>query len=207
MEIGGQLWLIGKPGSLEDAWESLDGIALADERLPYWMEIWPSAIALARWLYARTEDIAGRICLDLGCGLGFSAIVGQFLGGVVWAADYDTRALECTLANSIRNGVNLHGLLAMDWRAPALAEASIDRIWASDIIYEKRFIGPQIRLFDGVLAEDGKIWIADPDRNIFPLFMEELCGAGFGCELVEVFVVEQESAGNVHVNIWEICRR
>ena len=48
-----------------------------DERLPYWTELWPSSIALCRWLEERRAEIAGRPCLDLGCGLGLTAMVGQ----------------------------------------------------------------------------------------------------------------------------------
>lgn len=206
LEIAGRTWRLRKPAKLDDIWDSLDERAVADERLPYWVEVWPSSVALVQWLHANASDISGCLCLDLGCGLGLSAIAGQFWGARVLAADYEIEALECVRANCLLNGVTLSGLLAMDWRYPPLARNSISRIWASDIIYEKRFIKHLVRLFGNVLAQDGKIWLADPGRNIFPFFLEALQGAAFEASLAKVLVVEQACASSVHANIWEISR-
>src|SRR2546428_11011399 len=44
-----------------------------DERLPYWAELWPSAMALARHLWHAT-DLRGLQVLELGCGLRLTGI-------------------------------------------------------------------------------------------------------------------------------------
>ena len=55
---------------MEALWERLgqDGFG-TDEHMPYWAEIWPASLLLAAWLGARRSMIAGRRCLDLGCGM------------------------------------------------------------------------------------------------------------------------------------------
>ena len=45
----------------------------ADERIPYWANVWESALVLAEDLAGL--DGGGRSFLELGCGLGLPAIV------------------------------------------------------------------------------------------------------------------------------------
>jgi predicted nicotinamide N-methyase len=85
VSVGGRLWQLKRAGNLEDLWENMlnDPHDFEDERLPYWTELWPSGVALARWLATRKKQIANQRCLDLGCGLGFAALVGQWLGALI----------------------------------------------------------------------------------------------------------------------------
>src|SRR5919108_5440352 len=63
-----------------------------DERLPYWADLWPSAMALARHLWQATA-LRGLRVLELGCGLGLAGIVASRKGGVVTFTDYEADAL------------------------------------------------------------------------------------------------------------------
>ncbi|MEO8605481.1 MAG: hypothetical protein ABI629_23125, partial [bacterium] len=42
---------------------------------PYWMHLWPGALALARLLATIPDLGAGRRVLELGCGLGLPAVL------------------------------------------------------------------------------------------------------------------------------------
>ena len=50
-----------------------------EEFLPYWAELWPSALALARVVARR--PLTGRRTIELGCGLGLPAIAAAAAGG------------------------------------------------------------------------------------------------------------------------------
>jgi predicted nicotinamide N-methyase len=68
-----------------DSEELLDEEAFAsDELLPYWAELWPSCLALAREVAAL--DLSGRRVLEVGCGLGLPAIAAALAGGTSWRA-------------------------------------------------------------------------------------------------------------------------
>ena len=45
-----------------------------DERLPYWAELWPSAIALSRFLFKNSSLIKDKNIIELGCGLGLTSL-------------------------------------------------------------------------------------------------------------------------------------
>ncbi|HEU0114299.1 MAG TPA: hypothetical protein VFQ80_06475, partial [Thermomicrobiales bacterium] len=53
----------------------LDGAARDPEQnLPYWAELWPSGVALAAAIAREPAAVQGKRCLELGCGLGVTAI-------------------------------------------------------------------------------------------------------------------------------------
>src|SRR4051812_38830939 len=56
-----------------------------DEFLPYWAELWPSGVALAKAVAPRA--LKGARVLELGCGLGLPSIAAARAGGRVLAAD------------------------------------------------------------------------------------------------------------------------
>ena len=108
-----------------------------EEFLPYWADLWPSAIELAhvvaRW------DLAGRRVLELGCGLALPGIAAALRGGRVTVSDWAPDALGFARANAERNGVALE-VVEVSWAEPrALLEgAPWDVVLAADVLYEQR---------------------------------------------------------------------
>lgn len=82
----GRDWTLERAADMEALWESMTEFT-EDERLPYWTELWPSSLVLADWLYQRRESLRGQPCLDLGCGIGLTALVAQWLGANVIGMD------------------------------------------------------------------------------------------------------------------------
>src|SRR5947207_11910685 len=76
-----------------------------EEYLPYWAELWPSALALARAIGGRA--LHGARTVELGCGLGLPSIVAALAGGRVLATDWSSEAIAMTAANAERNGARL----------------------------------------------------------------------------------------------------
>lgn len=207
----GRQWRLVRAADLEELWEAMtaDPHNFEDERLPYWTELWPSSVALAGWLAARQEEIAGRVCLDLGCGLGLTALVGQWLGAQVTAVDYEEAALHFAARNADLNDVPQPRWAVMDWRRPAVRARSMARIWGGDIMYEKRFVAPVLRFLEHALAPDGAAWVAEPGRSVYEAFLHALHSGGWQGRRVHTARVEPLYAQPVPVTVqvWEIRRR
>ena len=62
-----------------------------EEFLPYWAELWPSGLALARHVAAR--ELRGLRVLELGCGLGLPALAAALRGADVLATDWAEDAI------------------------------------------------------------------------------------------------------------------
>ena len=139
-----------------------------EEYLPYWAELWPSSLALARAIGGHA--LKGARTLELGCGLGLPSIAAALAGGRVLATDWSTEAIAMTAANAERNGATLETLVC-SWTAPEplLARAPYDLILASDVLYEARN-GEALLALLPRLGRD--IWLADPGRKAAERFLE-----------------------------------
>ena len=132
-----------------------------EEFLPYWAELWPSAIALAQEV-ARL-DVDGLRVLELGCGLGLPSIVAALGGAHVLATDWSPDALEVAARNAKRNGAELEtALAAWGGAASALVEAAPwDLVLGADLLYERRNVEQLLALLprlgdDVLLSEPGR---------------------------------------------------
>lgn len=206
VKCAGREWRLNRRGNLEELWEDL---AIKSNRIPYWVELWPSSIALGNLLFTRKSEIRRRHCLDLGCGLGLTAIIGQFLGAEVLGADYESEALAYCVMNAEINNIEQPVWILMDWEKPALLKKSVDFIWAADIFYEKAFWKPVLKLFAHSLADNGKIWISEPGRPIFNSFLQAANAIGWQTKPVykENITTKKDNIEDRLVTIWELTRK
>lgn len=210
VHVCGRRWTLDRAASLEALWNAMTegDVDFDDERLPYWTELWPSSVALAEWLLLRRRDIAARRCLDLGCGLGLTALIGQWLGARVLGMDYEEQALRFARHNGERNGTPQPLWTVMDWRHPAVARRSVDVVWGGDIMYERRFVAPVLDFLEHALAPDGRAWIAEPCRTVYDAFKAEVYRRKWRGRRVHSAVVDPIYAqpARVTVHVWELTR-
>ena len=132
-----------------------------EELMPYWAELWPSGVALARAVSARS--LGGRRVLELGCGgLALPSITAALGGARVVATDWADDALELARTNAERNGATIVVERAA-WGSPgALVErAPWDLVLAADVLYERRNLDVLVPLLERLGDE---VWLADPGR-------------------------------------------
>jgi len=139
-----------------------------EEYLPYWAELWPSSLALARAIGGRA--LKGARTLELGCGLGLPSIAAALAGGRVLATDWSSEAIRMTETNAERNDAALETLVC-SWTEPEplLERAPWDLVLASDVLYEARN-GEALLALLPQLGRD--IWLADPGRKGAERFLE-----------------------------------
>src|SRR5215213_11257643 len=109
-----------------------------DERMPYWAELWPSGVALARMVSARA--LRGRRVLELGCGgLALPSIAAALAGARVLATDWSGEALALAGENAKRNGATI-ATAECAWAEPdpLVRDAPWDLVLAADVLYERR---------------------------------------------------------------------
>ena len=141
-----------------------------DEFMPYWAELWPSALALARVIARR--PLTGRRTVELGCGLGLPAIAAAAAGGRVLATDWAPESVAMTARNAERNGVELATRLFRWACAPEPLGSPWPLVLASDVLYEQRNVAPLLALLPRLTAAGGEVWLADPGRAPAAGFLE-----------------------------------
>ena len=183
-----------------------------DERIPYWADLWASAIGLSRYLIDNQALIKHKNIFEIGCGLGLPAIVAGKLGAATTTlSDYLPEALDFAQLNWEKN-LPLENVefRLLDWRNIPEKLSNIppqykaDILLAADVAYEKRAFEPLLNAFSQLAKPDGRIMIAEPNRYISKHFFENLSNQGFS---VKKTTLDVERRGHLFkVNVFELTR-
>lgn len=177
---------------------------------PYWADVWPASVAVARWL-ARRHDLAGRSVLDLGCGIGVPGAMAAARGARVVFADREADALAFAEFNGRRAaaagaaGAEVRAEL-LDW-SRATVPGTFDVLCLADVTYRAVHHEPVLRQVSAALGHDGLAVHCDPFRDASDGFLAQARSAfavrtvasrsAFGDDLVPVrlaFVARTEAA-------------
>ncbi len=148
-----------------------------DEETPVWVELWPTALALARWLW-EGPSLKGRTVLELGAGLGLPGIVAGMKEARVLQTDYIAAALRVARENAALNRVPGLRTRVADWRRFRITE-TFDYLIGSDILYHPNLNPFLKKIFLTNLRPGGQIVMADPGRRESLTFVKELAQAGW----------------------------
>ncbi|MDP9364664.1 MAG: methyltransferase domain-containing protein [Chloroflexota bacterium] len=175
-------YLIARPTDTEALLDHAEGDP--EQNLPYWSELWPSGIALADAIAKQPDAVRGRRVLELGSGLGVTAIAALQAGADLFAADYSPESLLLCRRNALANAGREPATLELNWRRPepALFDASGDGypvVLAADVLYEGRDVDPLLALIERLVAPGGFLWLAEPGRPVARRFLEAARGAGW----------------------------
>ena len=164
---------IRRPAGIEDL---LDRAELDPEQnLPYFAEIWPSGIALADLLAEQPGFVANRRVLEVGCGLGITAISAALSGATLTITDYFLESLELATDNLARAGVSAQAV-QLNWREQTSIDSLLEHgpfpiVIAADVLYEARDIAPLWSFFERVMTSTGTLILAEPGRQVAARFV------------------------------------
>lgn len=179
VQLGERQLTLVRPRSIDELIDEED--FELDERLPYWADLWPSALVLAERLIG--ESGQGRKLLELGCGLGLVSLAAAMIGFEVLATDYYREALEFTAVNAARNELaDKIDTRLVDWRRWPDDLESFDLVVASDVLFDR----PNPALVAGALARSlapgGLALVTDPSRQVAATFHDECERRGLKAE-------------------------
>jgi predicted nicotinamide N-methyase len=139
-----------------------------DEFLPYWAELWPSGLDLARVVAGL--DLARARVLELGAGLGLPSLAAALRGADVLATDWADEAVTLLRENAARNRIALR-VERVRWDEPELfvREAPWDLVLGADVLYEERNARQLLELLPRL---GGDVLLAEPGRPFARAFLE-----------------------------------
>ena len=153
---------------------------VADERLPYWADLWPSAQILANEV--ALMRLGGQRVLELGCGLGVVALGAAMAGAEVTATDYyDDALLFAALNVHVATGKSIATRM-VNWVAMPEDLGKFDVVLASDVLYEHRYAAMVADAIARTLVRGGEAIVADPGRIALEEFLEECRDRGLASE-------------------------
>jgi predicted nicotinamide N-methyase len=127
-----------------------------EQNLPYWAELWPSGIALAAKITLDPEALRGQRVLELGSGLGVTAIAALRAGAALLVTDYAQEALNLCALNTLDQAGSEPEALRLNWRDPSaqffeLVGEGFPIVLAADVLYERRDVEPLLGLVDRIV--------------------------------------------------------
>jgi predicted nicotinamide N-methyase len=163
-----------------------------EQNLPYWAELWPSGIALAAELLNVAASLEGVRALELGSGLGVTAIAALQRGMSLQVTDYFTDSLALCALNTARNAGRTPLATRINWREPdsgffRVVGDGFPIVLAADVLYEGRDVDPLRALVERIVAPGGMLWLAEPGRPPARRFVEEMTAAGWA-ESVSTYI-------------------
>jgi predicted nicotinamide N-methyase len=187
-----KLWLIDAD-NMDRAFSPEETRRILEEP-PYWSFCWASGLALARFLAAQPQWVAGKRVLDFGSGSGVAAIAAVKAGALeVVACDLDPLALAACQANARLNDVQL------SYSADFFAETDrFDLILVADVLYDRA----NLPLLDQFLSRGRQALVADSRVRDFqhPAYLR--------LAMLEAYTLPDltEPAEFRNVNLYHACR-
>ncbi len=146
--------------------------SIHDEETPVWVELWPSSLALARWIW-NGPRLEGKSVMELGAGFGLPGIVAALKGAQVLLTDYVKEAMDIAAETAALNNIKGVRTALADWRCFNIAE-TFDVIIGSDIMYHPDLNPYLKKIFQKNLRPGGKVVMADAGRRDSLAFIREL---------------------------------
>ena len=176
----------------------------ADERMPYWADLWPSARGLTRHLLDRPPT--ARRILELGAGVALPSLTLRNLGADPLVTDYYADALRFADANAARNGLAPLRTALLDWRDPPAGD-QWDLVVAADVVYEQRNGEALAELLPKILADGGQMLLADPGRVYFGEFRDRMEEMDWAVEELDVRTETSDpvTGATSTVRIWRVA--
>lgn len=167
-----------------DRREKIDGHPQREDELhlPYWAELWDSALGVGEWLCNRQSEIAHpQSVLDLGCGMGLAGTVAAALGHRTLFADIENDPLLFARANAMQFDPHVRAR-RVDWRRDRLNE-TFDLIIGADVLYDKSQWEYLDLFFRAHLAPGGTIILGEPGRQTGEMFITWITASSRGWRL------------------------
>jgi predicted nicotinamide N-methyase len=148
--------------------------AFIDERIPYWTDLWPAAIAMSEFILENTSMFENKKVIELGCGLGLPSIVAADIVKEITMTDYLEDALTFAKRNAELNHLSNIAFQKLDWRNISPGHQKYDVILASDIAYEKRFFDDLPIALKSLMHYHSLAVLSEPGRAFASDFLDGL---------------------------------
>lgn len=140
---------------------------------PYWAQVWPSALALSRFLQEHPQYVAGKDILELAAGLGLPSLLAARFANSVCCSDYLAEPLEVVMESIAANGATNISIRQLDWHHLP-KDLRADVLLLSDINYDPKEFEILFKVLSSFLQKGTLILLSTPQRLMAKPFIERL---------------------------------
>ncbi len=145
----------------------------ANAPFPYWARLWPSALAMSRFIAANPELVKDKNVLELAGGLGLPGIVAAHFATRVLLSDYLPEAVAVMQASIAQNHLNNISCRQLDWHhLPPDLGANV--LLLSDINYDPAAFEVLYKVLIRFMNRGTTTLLTTPQRLMAKPFIERL---------------------------------
>ncbi len=163
----------------------------AEDLSPYFGVLWPAAEGLAQYIHEHPELVKKKTVLELGCGLGFPAMMATHLGGEVLATDFHPD-VEQFFKRNCRHSVIECDYKRFNWRDSSEEIGQYDVVMGSDVLYESKHAKEVAMGLVRFVKKGGVVLLADPGRAYLQNFVTAMNELGYEEELVPITIADKD---------------
>lgn len=169
----------------------------AAEPFPYWAKLWPSAIALCRFLQKQPHWVAGKRVAELAAGLGLPSLVAAGFAKQVWCSDISEEAMHCASRSAALNRMTNLAFEPCNWNnLPADFEPEL--VLLSDINYDPSMFETLEIVLKDLLNKGCTLLLATPQRLMAKAFIKNILSFAIEQTIEEV----HENGQFISINIF-----
>jgi predicted nicotinamide N-methyase len=165
---------------------------------PYWAKLWPSAIALCRFITAHPVLVEDKKVLELAAGLGLPGILAAHYASQVTISDYVPDAVHAMTQTVALNTLPNITCRQLDWYALP-SDLSAEVLLLSDINYDPSAFEVLLQVLKGFLNKGTTIILTTPQRLMARPFIEQLLPYCIQQEEIAVSLQDEHTFINVLV--------
>ena len=138
---------------------------LAQPRPSHWARVWPTSVAISRWLLEQPIGSLPLSATELGCGMGLVSMTLAHLGVITEGTDREPIALAFALKNALLNGLVGFSSSKLEWSDDVGIPTSL--LVASDIVYDAGAPELLFALIEtgGLLSPGGRLLLGVPQAR------------------------------------------
>lgn len=161
---------------------------------PYWSKIWPSALALSRFIIQHPQYVQNKKLAELGAGLGLPSLVAALYAREVLCTDHEAAAVAIAQQSATHNQLTNFKTAVVDWQLQGDIEADV--LLLSDVNYEPANFKYLLELVSSSLQKGITIIISTPQRLMAKDFINPLLQ---NCIQQEEMRIEQQGEAMITV--------
>ncbi|HSC54137.1 MAG TPA: hypothetical protein VLC98_10965 [Phnomibacter sp.] len=140
---------------------------------PYWAKLWPSAIALAKFISNNPQHVACKKVWEIAAGLGLPSLVAAPLAASVHCSDMSADAVDYAASSAALAGLHNMRCYTLNWNDISATETA-DTLLLSDVNYEPEVFETLLNLVQHFLKTGTTVLLASPQRLMAKAFIEQL---------------------------------
>ena len=140
---------------------------------PYWSKVWPSALALSKFLLQHPSYVKEKNVVELGAGLGLPSIVAARYAKEILCTDHSPEAVAFAGLSASHNQAHNFRTAVLDWNEMDV-QFDADTILLSDVNYDPAAFENLLLQLRRFLNQGKTILLSTPQRLMAKEFLAAL---------------------------------